>query len=173
MILNEEFFNYAKIINYIGDTKSFFIYKNPTISEWNKYVAISSRGYIDPEGNAYFEGYEDIYEKEHTKVLSNILHYDLAKGIIQKHQCPYLENLGINFDGNPDRMSDLFYKKGDRVFTASGCLIYGTMVQRIDESFSMRLSESLYNIFSPSSRNLKILIKRFKEKNPSLFFNLD
>lgn len=79
-ILNEKFFNYSKSRYGSGYNlkSSFYVYENPTIDEWKKYIAIEARGWVSPQGNLYIEGYEE------PNIRSKIVHSDLFYSLAEK-----------------------------------------------------------------------------------------
>ena len=73
--VNEEFKTMTKINRGAGFLLS--IYKNPTPTEWRKYMPKhGARGYIDPDGNLFMEGYEE--GKVH---YGWAIHYDIGDAL--------------------------------------------------------------------------------------------
>lgn len=51
-----------------------YLYKNPSLQEFQKNVAAGARGYLDSKGNVYFEGYDDEQANVSRVMHGGILH---------------------------------------------------------------------------------------------------
>jgi hypothetical protein len=141
--LKEKFFlSYYSQAYSMSDTEV-LVFKNPSPSEWGKYVPEGARGFIDTKGDLFIEGIEN---KGPSNRYSNTLHDEL------------LENLGMD-----ERYARKFHMYKDEE------LDYGICIQRWENTNIIVLSESVqfYN-----SGNVTKLFELCQKKNPNFEFKV-
>jgi hypothetical protein len=112
----EQFFDYYSGKS-LFELKSFYIYKNPVRDEV-KFIAEGSRGWVSPKGDLYLEGYEE------RNTESSVIHEEFIIALAKK--IPLLK-------GGITKYENFSYN----------CESYGLLVQRIDNTSIIGLSESI------------------------------
>lgn len=141
-ILKEKYFDSFRLIPYSSTSSiDLNLYKNPSSKEAIKNIADGARGYISPDGDLYLEGYDDPYE------TSKIIHQDL-RILSTKPGIP-----------SKEYFSDFGYAD-----YAKNILKYGIMIQRVNISNKLAISESV-SFSNINKQETQILFDSAKRKN--------
>ena len=148
------FFDYYSGPVYSGGEGKFYIYKNPTKSEWNPFVASYARGWISPQGTLYVEGYEE------KNTPSQIIHSDILKALLAKG----VQGLTDEYVRSYFNYMELIYNVSKR----------GLLIQRIGQSdvigFSESMDEDGVEMFPHLIQQAKELYMKVKMNCPYLSF---
>jgi hypothetical protein len=155
-LYQEMFFDYFSGPNYWGTIVKFYVYKNPTIDEWNDFIPKLARGWISPEGNLYMEGNEDArYDPE-----AQIIHTDLLKSLVDKG----VQGLTSEYVKN-------YFKNDDMLYNIKR---NGLLVQRIGREKAIMFTETMNahvaHSYPTFSNNARVLYSRVKKNYPYLSF---
>jgi hypothetical protein len=154
-IFQEMFFDYFSGPNYWGSMVKFYVYKNPTIDEWNDFIPKYARGWISPEGNLYIEGDEGAKYKN-----VSIIHTDLLKSLVDKG----VQGITSDFVKNYFKDDSLLYN----------IKRHGLLVQRKGKEnklmFSEVMAQSNIKYYPSIPGNASILYSKLKRKCPYLSF---
>lgn len=156
-LIQEKLMDFYHIKTYYGQNAHLFLYKNPTIREWETSVPEYARGWISPEGDLYIEGYDTQLGKP------DIIHYDLLK---------ILEPL--NVPGIRPGYAEGYWKGGGQYLY--NVKTYGLLVQRQGQRNTLMFSESMvdsqsdkYGFFAIEEDASKIYGK-MKQRHPDLHY---
>lgn len=116
------------------------IYKNPTQTEWEYFVSRDARGFIDRDGNLYFEGSDE----ENSGNYSLTTHDEIIKDL--SYSLDYLDENYVNFYFQRDYAGDE--------------LQYGIAVQRYRESDEVYIAESIENFDAENVAKLFAMAKK-------------
>lgn len=141
--LNEEFFT-----SFMSTDIEISIYKNPTKQEFANNIAVGSRGFIKPNGDLFLEGYDIARERSKT------VHGEIFLSL-----------------GNSFNVHSYDYSTGFSEYYKGKELKYGIAVQRLDDTNTILLSESVFFSKMFDVKNVEILFERSKRKNKNLKFS--
>ena len=140
--VREEFVDYVSDKEYGRDFK-FYIYKNPTPTEWRRFIPTKARGFIDSYGNIYVEGYED--KKEYAGNLHTIILKALQKHLKYLPD-DYYYNFYSEYCGDESLYGIAIQMNGNKVFLSESYASAEDDGMRYDDEAVTKLFEKCKKI---------------------------
>jgi hypothetical protein len=160
--ITEEFASYDD--SYISHEK-FYVYKNPTETEFRKYIPDKARGIIDYDGNVFMEGYEDKLDKNVTRIW----HAEIARGVnLDNDKVLHIYRVGDTnrfYQNNDDRI--IANKDAQEIYRKAKQKNPNLEFADLKESFvtGIKPSREYFQIFkNPSRKELKEI--KLPDDNP-------